>query len=76
MSRILSYNVCSCYFRDSLGRSAVWYAAEGGYDDCLYLLLQGRADPSTADRDGVTPLMVAAAKGHVAVIQRYGTRLR
>jgi ankyrin repeat protein len=55
---------------DSLGRSALLYASTGPFPNTVELLLQRKADPNLADREEhFTPLMHAAAEGHLEVVR-------
>ena len=53
----------------SPGWSPLHYAANGGQDDVVTLLLQAGADPSAKDNEGETPLHVDANSGRAAVVQ-------
>ena len=46
-------------------RQALWFAARDGYTVVCKALLEGGADPTLADVDGLTPTLAAALYGHV-----------
>ncbi|XP_076769783.1 cortactin-binding protein 2 isoform X2 [Arvicanthis niloticus] len=46
------------------GHSALYSAAKNGHTDCVRLLLNAEAQVDAADKNGFTPLCVAAAQGH------------
>ncbi|GAB1290581.1 Cortactin-binding protein 2 [Apodemus speciosus] len=46
------------------GHSALYSAAKNGHTDCVRLLLNAEARVDAADKNGFTPLCVAAAQGH------------
>eukprot|EP01043_Picozoa_sp_COSAG02_P028402 COSAG02_NODE_1719_length_11197_cov_12.067039_8_plen_584_part_00 len=55
---------------DSNGRSALWWAAKGGQEEVVQLLLRRNAAAEVCDRStGNTALLVAAAGGHAGVVQ-------
>mmetsp|Transcript_55953 Transcript_55953/g.130775 ORF Transcript_55953/g.130775 Transcript_55953/m.130775 type:complete len:240 (+) Transcript_55953:44-763(+) len=49
------------------GMSALMYAAQGGYPNCVARLLIARADPNSLDEDGHTPLHFGASSGSIEV---------
>eukprot|EP00928_Gymnodinium_smaydae_P071103 TRINITY_DN5477_c0_g2_i1.p1 TRINITY_DN5477_c0_g2~~TRINITY_DN5477_c0_g2_i1.p1 ORF type:complete len:725 (-),score=115.44 TRINITY_DN5477_c0_g2_i1:634-2808(-) len=53
--------------KDADGRTALFVAAHAGRADVMRALLDGRADPSLADRINQTPLFHAAWKSHECV---------
>jgi hypothetical protein len=55
---------------DSLGRSALWWAAHDGRIGALDRLLATGQDPAAADVDGETPLHAAIRNGQAAAAQR------
>ena len=54
---------------DGWQKSALHYAAEYGHSDVADTLINSKADLMAADYKGRTPLMLAAKKGHIAVLQ-------
>jgi len=56
--------------KGSGGHTALWCAAQSGYEGVVKLLLEAGADPTIADDDEVTPLDIAIYKcyEHCAVI--------
>jgi ankyrin repeat protein len=54
---------------EAVHSSALWEAAGHGRLEVAQLLLDAGADPSRADGDGATPLMVAASYGHLEVLR-------
>jgi len=55
---------------DEFGRTALSYAARNGASHATEWLLQAGADPNQADSFGVTPLMLAAGSGQLAVLNQ------
>jgi ankyrin repeat protein len=51
------------------GRTPLSWAAEGGYDAIIKLLLEKGADANSKDEDGLTPLFWASRKGHQATVE-------
>jgi uncharacterized protein len=45
--------------RDDAGKTALWQACDRGYGDVVRVLLQAGADPTIADKDGITPRAIA-----------------
>ena len=56
-------------FTDPDGRTPLSYAASGGHEDVVRLLLLVGADALRADQSGSTALMYASASGHTKVMQ-------
>ena len=56
--------------QDEDGNTAFLFAAEQGYEDIMYLLLQAGADPNLSDFKQRTPLMSAAYRGKINVVRR------
>lgn len=54
---------------DGWQKSALHYAAEYGHSDVADTLINSKADLMAADYKGRTPAMLAAKKGHIAVLQ-------
>ncbi|KFZ07221.1 hypothetical protein V501_06676 [Pseudogymnoascus sp. VKM F-4519 (FW-2642)] len=54
---------------DTVGRTALSYAAENGYESSVELLIENGADFKFKDAAGLTPLSYAAANGHIAVVR-------
>lgn len=61
--------------RDLDGKNALEYAAEYDYFDSTLLLL-GKALPNLVDKQGRTPLMVAAANGNINTMRAYSFALQ
>jgi ankyrin repeat protein len=63
-------------YKDSYGRTAMYWAAASGHDATVgYLLHTLHADPKAADNCGRGPLTVATKSGHrdvVHILQMYG----
>jgi hypothetical protein len=56
--------------RDSLDRTALLYCASGPFPETVKILLDRGADPNTVDSDEhFSPLMHAAAEGHLEVVK-------
>lgn len=56
--------------RDLCGRTALFSAAANGHDQCCLTLILGVADPNSRDRRGHSILEVAAAGGHLDIVQQ------
>jgi ankyrin repeat protein len=58
-----------CYldYTDSKGYTPLHYCAEGGYVDCVELLLGAAADPSLCTLEGFTPYALASHQSHTEV---------
>jgi ankyrin repeat protein len=55
---------------DTLGRTPLWYAANGGRVAVVKLLLgTGKVKPDRGDRGTLIPLECAAANGHIRVVR-------
>ena len=54
---------------DERGRTALYYAAQAGYDDAVVWLLEHGADASRVGDDGRNALHAAAAAGHVQMCE-------
>ncbi len=60
--------------RDNAGRSALWLAAANNQLNAVELLLRASASsqhgaaPDLADREGVTPLAIAATRGNASIV--------
>ncbi|KAH7120752.1 putative ankyrin repeat protein, partial [Dendryphion nanum] len=55
---------------DSMGKTAVWFAADSGNADILAILIKSGASPNKADsRYGLKPLHRAASKNHFDVVR-------
>ena len=57
--------------RDNQGRTALHVAAYSGQGESMQLLLGHRADGNVRDKVGKSPIMYAAANGHVAAVGKY-----
>lgn len=55
--------------KDEVGRTALWHACSIGWANGAESLLSHRASPDTADRCGVTPVVVALRRGHRDVLR-------
>jgi ankyrin repeat protein len=53
---------------DSNGHAPLHHASHGGHLDAVKWLLDAGADPRVSTPEGMTPLLVAAAKGEVGVL--------
>lgn len=53
---------------DTVGNSALHWAAAGGHAGAVNILLQWKADPNLQNRGGDTPLHKAAWKNHIAAV--------
>lgn len=51
------------------GVTALWFAAYGGYDDVVKVLLSEVDDVDQSDKNGTTPLYIAALNGHLSVME-------
>ncbi len=62
--------------RDAMGRTALLFASTGQFPETVKLLLENNADPNIRDAgEQFTPLMHAAAEGHLEVVKillKYG----
>jgi ankyrin repeat protein len=55
---------------DTLGRTPLWHAANGGHIAIVKLLLStGKVKPDRGDTDTITPLGCATANGHIQVVR-------
>ena len=54
--------------RCKFGRPPMFWAAAGGYEHVVRLLLERKANPNFADEDGQTPLSIAKQNGHYKVV--------
>ena len=54
---------------DDLGRSALSLAVEAGHANCVEQLITRSANISHADHAQQTPMSIAAAAGHEAIVQ-------
>eukprot|EP00211_Chloroparvula_japonica_P005047 CAMPEP_0119155876 /NCGR_PEP_ID=MMETSP1310-20130426/51973_1 /TAXON_ID=464262 /ORGANISM="Genus nov. species nov., Strain RCC2339" /LENGTH=858 /DNA_ID=CAMNT_0007148483 /DNA_START=92 /DNA_END=2665 /DNA_ORIENTATION=- len=55
---------------DAEGRTAAHYAVAGGHVHVLnHLVVKGRANLNLQDKDGTTPLLIAASKSHVECLR-------
>ncbi|SPJ73909.1 related to ankyrin [Fusarium torulosum] len=55
---------------DSYGRTALWYAAAGGHETIVKLLLDtGKVDVNAKDQSGITPLSCATVWGQEAIVK-------
>ena len=50
------------------GHTALFWAANRGWDQLVPLLIERGADVNSASNNGVTPLIIAAAAGHTATV--------
>jgi ankyrin repeat protein len=57
--------------RDKDGWTALHFAVDGGHEEVVNFLLSQGAQASSKDDKGVTPLITAATKGHLGVVQRF-----
>ncbi|KAF5966432.1 ankyrin repeat domain-containing protein [Fusarium coicis] len=55
-------------------RTSLWRTAENGHDAIMRLLLDQGADTESANKDGRTPLLMAAAWGHEVTVRLLLTR--
>jgi len=56
--------------RETNGRTALMFASTGPFPKTVELLLQNEADPNSVDHlEKFTPLMHAAAEGHIEVVK-------
>jgi ankyrin repeat protein len=56
--------------KDSYGRTPLTWAAKGGHEAVVKLLLEtGKVDVNSKDMNGQTPLSWAAEGGHEAVVK-------
>jgi ankyrin repeat protein len=61
--------------RNDNGATALHYAALGGHVDMVQWLLDRGADPACSDKEGDTPLTMASARGHAAVVDLLKRRM-
>jgi len=54
---------------DEDGRTALWFAADGGHVECAIALLYANADVNKADEDGFTPLQEASFYGRAECVR-------
>jgi len=60
----------SVALRDAMGRTALMYGSTGPFPEAVGILLDRGADPNAVDSDEhFTPLMHAAAEGHLEVVK-------
>jgi ankyrin repeat protein len=55
--------------RDMWGQTALYYAARGGHEEVVSILLGNGAQANSSGRDGMTPLMGASMHDHVGVVR-------
>jgi uncharacterized protein len=53
--------------RDSLGRTALWWACFRGRGDIARALLESGADATIADKNGRTPMAIAKQEAHLTI---------
>ena len=72
INRLLEIDVVkeSINDQDKDGNTAFFFAAKKGYEDILDLLLEAKADPNLSNFRKRTPLMIAAYKGKVNIVNR------
>eukprot|EP00952_Eustigmatos_sp_NYUAD-ZCMA_P012158 48928-Eustigmatos_ZCMA.PRE.1 len=52
------------------GMTALYIAAERGFEDVIQVLLSNRAHVNIPRDDGTTPLLVASSNGHAKIVAR------
>lgn len=75
IAQIFVANGASTDYQDSHGRSSLWWAVAGGFDQTIALLYNAGADPLQADKDGVTPIHLAAGRGYLPVVELFKSRM-
>lgn len=55
--------------KDDEGRTALYHAAVKGHGEIVAVLWSNGAEAGTTDASGMTPLLAAASRGHLAVVQ-------
>jgi len=56
--------------KDSEGKTALHYAAAGGYERAVRYLISQGGNVNSEDNDGMTPLQRAKSSGHYDVVER------
>ncbi len=63
LTQLLKANPSLTTYRDEIGRSLIFMAAEEGKEDCIARLAELKADFRSGDEQGQTPLFIAAKNG-------------
>lgn len=72
---LISHSTAHLDVRDRFGNTALHYAAQRGSLDVLHELLDAKAPVDLPNREGITPLMMAANNNHVEAVKlllKYG----
>jgi len=57
-------------YQDSIGATALFYAASKGYDKIVEALIANGANKDIADYDGQSPFLEACSNGHLLVVEQ------
>ena len=69
VQRLLNSGKADVEAKDRYGRTPLWFAASGGHEATVKLLIEKGADVEAKDEDGRTSLWLAAYRGHDATVK-------
>ena len=66
---LLDHDATNIDARDVRMRTALFFACSEDSEDCVRLLLARKANPTLANKDGVTPMMLACSSGKLEIVE-------